>query len=142
MGEEDAREVITRMAKYPEFFVDVMMVEELELQVPDEDDNPAWDGLVTFTSFVIFGTVPLLGYVAFASLQLPATTLFIIACILTAMCLFGLGVVKSRFSRYAWYRGGLEVLVLGGCTASVAFFIGWFVETVAIGADGGAGGLH
>ena len=35
-----------------------MMAEELELQVPDEDDNPWFDGGVTFCSFVVFGTIP------------------------------------------------------------------------------------
>uniref|UniRef100_A0A7S1CNE0 Uncharacterized protein n=1 Tax=Bicosoecida sp. CB-2014 TaxID=1486930 RepID=A0A7S1CNE0_9STRA len=141
MKEEDAREVITRMAKYPDFFVDVMMVEELELQVPDPDDNPIWDGLVTFCSFVVFGTVPLLGYVAFSSLQLTVTALFGIACFLTACTLFGLGMVKSQFTKMTWYRSGLEVLVLGSCTAMVAYFIGWFVESVTL-SGGGVGGLH
>lgn len=44
MSREDAQVVIERMAKYRDFFVDVMMIEELELQVPGEDDNPWKDG--------------------------------------------------------------------------------------------------
>ena len=50
------------MAKYPGFFVNVMMNEELELQVPDPDDSPWKSGFVTFAAFVVFGVVPLLGY--------------------------------------------------------------------------------
>lgn len=141
MSEEDARVVIERMAKYPDFFVNIMMVEELELQVPDPDDNPIWDGMVTFASFVAFGTVPLLGYVAFSSLQLTVEALFAVACALTACTLFGLGMVKSQFTKMTWYRSGLEVLVLGSGTAMVAYFIGWFVETLLAG-DGGVGGIH
>ena len=34
---EDARLVIETMAKYENFFVDIMMQQELELQVPEED---------------------------------------------------------------------------------------------------------
>ena len=34
---EDARIVIETMAKYDDFFVDVMMQQELELQVPEEN---------------------------------------------------------------------------------------------------------
>jgi DNA damage-binding protein 1 len=34
---EDARTVIETMAKYDGFFVDVMMQQELELQVPEEN---------------------------------------------------------------------------------------------------------
>jgi DNA damage-binding protein 1 len=37
MTHEDATIVITTMAKYKDFFVDTMMQQELELQVPDED---------------------------------------------------------------------------------------------------------
>ena len=36
MNLEDAKMVINRMSKYPEFFVDIMMAEELQLQVPEE----------------------------------------------------------------------------------------------------------
>ena len=37
MSHEDAELVILTMAKYKDFFVDVMMTQELELQVPEED---------------------------------------------------------------------------------------------------------
>jgi DNA damage-binding protein 1 len=37
MSKEDAELVIITMAKYKDFFVDVMMTQELELQVPDAD---------------------------------------------------------------------------------------------------------
>mmetsp|Transcript_11621 Transcript_11621/g.27624 ORF Transcript_11621/g.27624 Transcript_11621/m.27624 type:complete len:282 (-) Transcript_11621:94-939(-) len=130
MEEEDARVVIERMAKYKDFFIDIMMVEELELQVPDPDDNPMWDGMVTFGSFVLFGTVPLLGYVALATLDLSVDALFGVACGLTACTLFGLGMVKSRFTKMAWWRSGLEVFLLGSATAMVAYFIGMLVETI------------
>ena len=37
MSREDATSVIETMAKYKDFFVDVMMAEELALKVPEED---------------------------------------------------------------------------------------------------------
>lgn len=39
MSREDAEVVIHRMAKYKEFFVDIMMTEELALPVPSEGDS-------------------------------------------------------------------------------------------------------
>ena len=36
MSLPDATMVISRMSKYPEFFVDIMMAEELQLQVPED----------------------------------------------------------------------------------------------------------
>ena len=37
MSLEDAKTCIETMAKYDAFFVDIMMMQELELQVPEED---------------------------------------------------------------------------------------------------------
>ena len=44
------------MAKYKELFLDVMMVQELELTMDDPDENYDVDGLVTFLSFFFFGS--------------------------------------------------------------------------------------
>ena len=84
------RQVIDILAKYPEVFLDTMMVEELGLMPPDasmrtcmlwrivnaivahphrctlllhEGEIPWKNGLVTFLSFCLFGVVPLLPYV-------------------------------------------------------------------------------
>ena len=141
MGKEDATTVINIMSKYADFFVDVMMAEELQLQVPDPDDNPWVDGFVTFCSFCVFGTIPLLGYACLYTLQLTATRLFIIAVALTAITLFALGVLKAKFSKKTWYASGLEVLLLGGGTATVAFVVGMLVEQVALSGSAGAGNL-
>ena len=88
---QDAETVIKIMAKHKDFFVNVMMAEELELQVPDEDDNPWVEGGVTFASFVFFGTIPLLAYAIFYSVELYDSERFIVACCLTGVCLFSLG---------------------------------------------------
>ena len=60
MGPEDAREVIQRMAKYKDFFVDIMMTEELALPVPTGEDTmeSLKEGGVMFASFIICGLVP------------------------------------------------------------------------------------
>ena len=130
MTREDADVVIRRMAKYPEFFVDIMMVEELELQVPGEDDNPWKDGFITFAAFTVFGIIPLLGYIAFAGSDISDNTLFIIACVLTAIMLFTLGALKSTLTNQKWWASGLEILVMGSITAGIAYLIGFIVEEI------------
>lgn len=141
MTHKDAEVCIRLMAKYEDFFVDVMMVEELGLQVPDEDENPWFDGLITFCSFVFFGIFPLLAYVIFANMQLELLTLFGIACSFTAVMLFVLGVFKSKFTGQHWFASGMEILMLGGVTAAVSFLIGWVVEDF-MASSAAAGGLH
>jgi vacuolar iron transporter family protein len=52
MSLEDAKLCIETMAKYDEFFVDVMMMQELELQVPD--DNHVQESMKEGTFFLGF----------------------------------------------------------------------------------------
>lgn len=52
MSRQDAESVITTMAKYKDFFVDIMMTQELQLQVP-EDDHVA-ESFREGTSYVNF----------------------------------------------------------------------------------------
>eukprot|EP00163_Fabomonas_tropica_P007457 TRINITY_DN1718_c0_g2_i2.p1 TRINITY_DN1718_c0_g2~~TRINITY_DN1718_c0_g2_i2.p1 ORF type:complete len:281 (-),score=75.71 TRINITY_DN1718_c0_g2_i2:193-1035(-) len=140
MKRADAEKVINIMAKYEEFFIDIMMVEELGL-MSDEDENPWKSGAITFGAFVFFGTWPLLGYVIFPTF-LETRGLFAVACTLAGIMLFILGALKSKITAKKWYWSGLEMLLLGAFTAAVAYLIGWFIETVALGDRSTAGGLH
>jgi hypothetical protein len=52
---------------------------------------------VTFAAFCVFGFVPLLSYIAFHALHITVDGFdlqFFIACVLTALALFVLGVYK------------------------------------------------
>jgi DNA damage-binding protein 1 len=124
MDEADAEIVINKMAKYRDFFIDVMMVEELGLQEPDEDAEILWEGVLMFFRFAFFGSLPLLGYAIFPSFVDDDSTLFYIACAVTGFALFLMGTVKSRFSLQKWYSSGLETLVLGAICAAVAYELG------------------
>ena len=101
MSKEDATQVIRTMSKYKDFFVDVMMAEELALQVPEENHKieSMKEGVVMFCSFATFGSLPILGYVlipaAFPSFG--EDVLFRAACVITGLVLFGMGCVKSVF---------------------------------------------
>lgn len=92
MSQQDAETVIRTMAKYKDFFVDVMMTQELELQVPADDHiaESMREGLVMFCSFAFFGAMPLLGYVIFPSIfpHMNEHELFLSACIVTGVVLF------------------------------------------------------
>lgn len=101
MSLEDATTVIQTMAKYKDFFVDIMMTEELGLQVPEEDHKTESmkEGVVMFCSFASFGALPILGYVIIPGLfpNVGEDVLFTAACVITGMVLFGMGCVKSIF---------------------------------------------
>lgn len=134
MSREDATKVIETMAKYQDFFVDIMMAEELQLQVPEDDHKveSMKEGVVMFCSFATFGSLPLLGYVIFPALfpDLDADSLFATACIITGLVLFGMGCVKSIFSAANWFICGLETFLLGGACATVSYTVAQFVDSL------------
>ena len=136
MSKSDAETVITLMSQHRDFFVDVMMVEELGLQVPDEEEmlTPWKDGLVTFTSFIFFGFFPLLTYCVFpfAFPSLNSSQLFVIASICSLLTLFLLGAVKSVFSTKSWFRSGVEMMIIGALVAAIAYGIGALTDAILL----------
>jgi len=134
MGQEDAEMVVRTMARYKDFFVDIMMAQELELQLPDEDFKMESfkEGIVMFFSFAVFGSLPIFGYVIFPLIFGEMTTdeLFKAACTVTGVVLFIMGCVKSNFSASPWYLSGLETLFLGGACATLAYVLGQYIDSL------------
>ncbi len=135
MSIDDAQVVVERMAKYKDFFINIMMTEELQLPVPSDDAaaESLRDGFVMFLAFAAFGLVPILAF-AVVPIIVPGLddhVLFGAACAVTGVSLFGLGAYKALFHDKKFFRSGLETLVLGSVCASVAFLVGRAVSNVA-----------
>ena len=113
---------------------DVMLHDELGMEAPDPDEKYDYlkSGAFCFASFLVCGSVPLLGYVCVMPFSDDANTLFAISCSLTAVALFLLGALKSRYTAFSWWRSGLEVLSVGGSCAAAAYGIGALVELILV----------
>lgn len=131
LTEEDARTVIGILSKHKEMFVDLMMVDELGLSLPDENDAPWKNGVVTFLSFVVFGSVPLWCYVIFYAAGVEnASTMFTICCVATAMTMFLLGVFKAKVTSQPVLKSGLLMTLNGSLAAAAAYGVGYLFEDV------------
>ncbi|CEM32012.1 unnamed protein product [Vitrella brassicaformis CCMP3155] len=119
MTRQDATQVITIMSRYKDFFVKVMMVEELGLTPPDGLASPVKSGLIMCVAFVLFGSVPLVVYGALLSTPISPTDNFIICCACTALTLFLLGMAKGSFIKQGRVMSGLK-MVLNGAIATAA----------------------
>ena len=123
LSAEDARTVADIYRRYPELWADWMM--EHELQMEDMSTaTPAKDGFVTFTSFLVFGVIPLLPYLAFWGRDISSDTLFILASTATVIALLALGLARSIVTRENRWRAMLEVLGVGVIAAGIAFGVG------------------
>jgi vacuolar iron transporter family protein len=133
---DDARTIVDIISRDKDTFVDIMMVEELGIMTPDPDDSPWKNGLVTFGAFCVFGTVPLLPYVVHVSVinstekALASQPAFGIAIALTAICMFGLGALTSRFTAQHWLKAGLFTMANGGLAALASYGIAALVAYI------------
>lgn len=81
--------------------------------------SPAKAGLCTFSAFVVFGSIPLVPYLAGGGIVSSALA--------TSAAFVLIGSLKSRWTvRSAWHSG-LETLVIGGIAAIIAFATGHFL---------------
>ena len=100
-----------------------MMDEELHLQPVQAPD--IFRSAVVITIATLIGhMIPLLPFV-----WLPRTTALILAIVLSALVLFGVGVYSSVTLVGDWRKNGLKMVVIGLGAAAVGFLIGRLFHT-------------
>lgn len=109
-------------------WVQAMMVDELGL-LPD-DKKPIQSALATFLAFVVAGSVPLLVYLLGLVVPVAAGVSFPVSLILSGLALFGLGAAKVLVTKLNPLRSGLEMLLVGGLAAGVAYLVGALLKGV------------
>ena len=127
-SEEEAHQLVAIKTRARERWVNSMMVEELGML--KEDKNPLLNGLATFVAFIVAGSVPLLVYLLAMAVTLPASALFLASILLSAMALFGLGTAKVLVTQMSALRSGLEMLLVGGLAAGVAYVVGALLKGI------------
>lgn len=123
---EDAQTLIDIHSQDEELWLDEMMVQELGM-LPDER-KPILSALATLGAFTIAGAVPLIVYLLGLAVTVPAEFAFPIAIGLSALAMFGLGASKVFITERNWLQSGLEMLVVGGLAASVAYVVGYLLR--------------
>ncbi|CAI5716333.1 unnamed protein product [Hyaloperonospora brassicae] len=131
---QDARLVVQTLAKYKEAFIDIMMVEELNLMPVDAKDSPLTGGVITFLSFMLFGIIPLLSYLVnlVPGINMGPTTTLYLSCVLTVVTLFALGAVKGRFVGQEMWRAGGSMAINGTIAAACGWLIGYLLQLTGI----------
>jgi predicted membrane protein (TIGR00267 family) len=101
-----------------------MMDEELHLQPVQSSDIARSAVVITFAT-LIGHFIPLLPFV-----WLPRTTALILAVVLSALVLFGVGVYSSVTLVGDWRKNGLKMVAIGLGAAAIGFLIGRLFHTV------------
>lgn len=122
----DAHGLTEIQTRRPESWINAMMAEEHGLL--DVEVNPLHRGLATFGAFVVAGSVPLLAFLFGLLFPFVADIAFPLSAILSALALFGLGAAKVFVTERQLVRSGLEMLLVGGLAAGVAYLVGFFLQ--------------
>ena len=91
-----------------------------------EFTTPFQRGLVTFGVFVAAGVVPLVPYIFGFSTDHQ----FAVSSLLAAGMFFSVGAARTLITKGNFLKAGIEVLIMGGIAALVAYGVGWGVKTL------------
>lgn len=121
----EAEAIVNRIAKEKELPLQVGALEELGL-APKELGNPVKAGVLCGVSFGLAALVPILPFV----LPIGIWEALIASVIGTVATLFGVGAMKTIFSRRNWVRSGLEMMGIGASAAAITYVIGTLFSMV------------
>lgn len=130
-SDQDATALVDIQAQEPDRWVKTMMVEELGLM--KDERSPRISALATFGSFVLAGVVPLLVYLLGLVIPIPAGVSFPVSLALSAVALFALGAAKVLVTERNFLKSGLEMLLVGGAAAGVAYAVGVLLKGLGVG---------
>lgn len=125
-NEDDANNLTELLKKNKNFWLDVMMREELHLSF-NKKQVPWKEALATFIAFVVAGFVPI---APFLFLNADGIYLLTVAGIATAVALFAVGSMRTLITGERWFVSGIEMLIVGGIAATLAYAIGFLIRQI------------
>jgi VIT1/CCC1 family predicted Fe2+/Mn2+ transporter len=124
----DLERVVNVITSDERLWIETMMSEELGFGTTDPNEFRA--AASTLVAFITVGSLPLL--VFFYGLAAPGEieNAFVWSALMTGIAFFVVGALKSRFVDQAWWRSGLETLIVGGLAATLAYAAGVLLQGV------------
>jgi vacuolar iron transporter family protein len=126
----DAKKIVQIKTADRHRWLAAMMSEELGLL--KDDTSPFRAALITFLSFILNGSLPLMVYLAalLFRFSLPDSAAFMVSMLLSGVALFTLGAAKFFITRRNPVISGLEMLLVGGLAASLAYLVGVLLKGI------------
>jgi len=119
LPEDEAQQIAAVMARHPEVLLRTMVVRELGIQVDDPGGSVLRGALFMGGAFGLGALAPVLPF-----LILPFAVSLPVAAVATGLVLFGIGVVKSRWTHRSALSSGLEVLALAAFAGIAGYLFG------------------
>ena len=113
------------LAQHPDVLLKTMVEKELGLTAEHSEGSPIQGAMVMGVSFGVGSLVPIVPY-----LLLPVRAAIFGSVLATGVVLFGIGVLKSRWTRRDWMRSGLEILALGAFAGIAGYLFGGLLPSL------------
>ena len=119
LSAEDASQVATTFARYPDAYHKTMVEKELGLQVdPQTVKTP--EALTMSASYLVGSFFPLIAYFFLP----PVPQALVVSILLTILALIIVGIIKGRLANLNLFRSALEVVVVGTVSALGGYLLG------------------
>jgi vacuolar iron transporter family protein len=122
---DEAGVVAGVMARHPEVLLNVKVEKEFGIAIEEAHGTPIQGAAFMGIAFGLGALAPILPY-----LLLPVGTAVYGSIVATAGVLFGIGVVKTRWTHRNPVASGLEILLIGAFAGIAGFFFGNVLPTL------------
>jgi vacuolar iron transporter family protein len=119
MTEDDAWQASSLIARNPDSLLATMVTRELGIFVDDPSGSPFRGALFMGGAFALGSAFPIVPF-----LFLSGTAALILAIAATAVALFAVGAIKSRWTHRSWVTSGLEIVLLAAVAGGAGFAFG------------------
>lgn len=123
---DDLDKMTMLVVKNKKFWIDLMMGEELGL-APVAGTRPLKGAIATFLSFVAVGFMPVAPFF-FASIDNGQA--FWLSTIISVVMFFVVGALRTIFTRRSWFWSGIEMFLVGGTAAFIAYSVGFSIKAL------------
>ena len=116
---EDARSVVTTLARYPQAYQKAMVGKELGISTLEPETVKVPEALTMGLSYLVGSVFPLISYFFF-----PVPTALPISLLLTFVALVLVGVIKGKLASMNLVRSVIEIVVIGVLSAGGGYLLG------------------
>ena len=132
MNYNDSQYVVNKLVQYEDIFVHFMLVEEIGLSLPDENDGASIsDALSMFLSYSLMGSIPVILYIL-GFQKINETDLFIISSFVSGILLAVLGAIKGNLASTSWFLSIIETVGVTALHAMVAYACAYTLKDLLV----------
>jgi VIT1/CCC1 family predicted Fe2+/Mn2+ transporter len=128
LPDDEAAAVAATIGRHPEILLTTTVEKAFGMSLADDAGSPLQGALVMGVAFGLGTLAPLAPY-----LMLPMGLALAVSLLATGATLFGIGVVKTRWTAGNWLVSGLEILLVGAIAGVAGYLIGDVLPTLVGG---------